>query len=50
MDRELQHFIDYEVYEVIPRPEGEEVLGTQWVLTDEDGSIVRKARLCIRGD
>ena len=52
--KELKHFLDYDVYVVIDKPRDANVLGTQWVIVDKEvpgeKSLVRKARLCMRGD
>ena len=52
-ETELNNFDSFDVYEEVERPKEGNVIATQWVIVDkekEDGSIVRKARLCMRGD
>ena len=48
---ELERFDEYDAYEEVP-DEGQETLGTSWVLTEKikEGKNVVKARLCVRGD
>ena len=51
--KELNDFDNYDVYEVVDRPQGVNIIDTQWVLVEKermDGSKVTKARLCMRGD
>ena len=51
--KELKDFQNYDVYEVVDKPENKNIIGTEWVLVEKekpDGSIVTKARLCLRGD
>ena len=51
--KELNDFDNYDVYEVVDRPDDVNVIDTQWVLVEKerlDGSKVTKARLCMRGD
>ena len=51
--KELSDFDKYDVYEVVDRPKDVKLIATRWVLVDKelpDGKIVRKARLCMRGD
>jgi len=51
--KELRNFEDYNVYEVVDRPNNENIIGTQWVLVDKEipgeNKLKRKARLCMRG-
>ena len=52
-ETELSNFKTFDVYEEVSRPKAGNLISTQWVIVDkqkEDGSIVRKARLCMRGD
>ena len=52
-EKELNDFSTFDVYEVVPIPAKTNMIATQWVLVDkemDDGSIKRKARLCMRGD
>ena len=49
----MKDFQNYDVYEVVDKPENKNIIGTEWVLVEKekpDGSIVTKARLCLRGD
>ena len=48
---ELSRFDEFNAYEEVP-DEGQECLGTNWVLTEKvkDGKTMVKARLCVRGD
>ena len=50
--KELMDFETFQVYEVVDRPKGTPLISTAWVLVDKekDGKMVRKARLCMRGD
>ena len=51
--KELRDFDNYDVYEVVDRPDNKNIISTEWVLVEKqkpDGSMVTKARLCIRGD
>ena len=53
MQEELSQFERSEVWEVVPRPSNQSVIGTRWVFRnkiDENGKIVRnKARLVAQG-
>ena len=52
-EKELENFTTFDVYEEVTKPADAHVITTQWVIVDketEDGKIVRKARLCMRGD
>ena len=53
MQKELNQFERSEVWELIPRPSNQSVIGTRWVFRnkmDENGIIVRnKARLVAQG-
>ena len=52
--KELEHFANYDVYEVVEKPTNAKIIGTQWVIVDKDvpgkQEKIRKARLCMRGD
>ena len=52
--KELEHFANYDVYEVVDKPTDAKIIGTQWVIIDKDvpgqQGKIRKARLCMRGD
>src|SRR4051812_13663182 len=49
MQEELNHFIRNDVWDVVPRPKGFNIIGTKWVFRNklsEKGEVVRnKARL-----
>ena len=51
---ELKNFELYDVYEVVERPKDTNIISTQWVLVDKEvqgqEQLIRKARLCMRGD
>ncbi|XP_019171990.1 PREDICTED: uncharacterized protein LOC109167430 [Ipomoea nil] len=53
MQEELQHFERNNVWELVPRPEKANIIGTKWIYknkTDEQGNITRnKARLVAQG-
>ena len=53
MQEELEQFKRNEVWELVPRPEGTNVIGTKWIFknkTNEEGVITRnKARLVAQG-
>ena len=53
MQEELQQFERNDVWTLVPRPEGINVIGTKWIFknkSDEFGNIVRnKARLVAQG-
>ena len=53
MQEELNQFESNEVWEVIPRPNNQNVIGTKWVYRnkmDENGIIIKnKARLLAQG-
>ena len=51
--KELDDFSNYDVYDIVDRPENTNIISTQWVLVEKDrpdGSTVTKARLCIEGN
>ena len=52
--KELRKFEDYDVYEVVNRPNNENIIDTQWVLVNKEVSgeeqLKRKARLCMCGN
>ena len=51
--KELQDFENYDVFEVVDKPDRVNMIATEWVLVRKDkpdGSTVVKARLCLRGD
>ena len=51
--KELDDFSNYDVYDIVDRPEGVNIISTQWVLVEKDrpdGTTVTKARLCIEGN
>ena len=49
MQKELNQFKRSEVWDLVPRPEGMNVIGTKWIYenkSDENGTVTRnKARL-----
>ena len=53
-EKELENFTTFETfYEEVSKPADVHAITTQWVIVDketEDGKVVRKARLCMRGD
>ena len=53
MQEELNQFERNEVWELVPRPNDQSVIGTKWVYKnkmDENGIIIRnKARLVVQG-
>ena len=53
MQEELNQFESNEVWELVPRPNNQSVIGTKWVYRnkmDENGIIIRnKARLVAQG-
>ena len=53
MQEELNQFERSEVWELVPRPQNQSVIGTRWVFRnkmDENGIIIRnKARLVAQG-
>ena len=53
MNDELLQFERNDVWTLIPRPEGEHIIGTKWIFrnkTDEEGNVIRnKARLVAQG-
>ena len=52
-NKELQDFIDFDVYDIVDEPDSENIIGTEWVLVEKDapgGGKRVKARLCCRGD
>ena len=51
--KELQDFIDFDVYEIVDESEAENIIATDWVLVEKEkpsGEKVVKARLVMRGD
>lgn len=50
---ELEQFARHEVWDLVPRPDGVNVIGTKWIFKnkiDEDGNVVRnKSRLVAQG-
>jgi len=53
MQEELNQFKRSEVWDLVPRPEGMNVIGTKWIYknkSDENGTVTRnKARLVAQG-
>ena len=52
-ETELENFGVFDVYEEVKRPQGGNLIDTNWVIVEKelpDGTIVRKARLTMRGD
>ncbi|XP_075664696.1 uncharacterized protein LOC142634281 [Castanea sativa] len=53
MHDELLQFQRNDVWTLVPRPEGEHIIGTKWILcnkTDEEGNVIHnKARLVVQG-
>ena len=53
MQEELSQFTRNEGWNLVPRPEGINVIGTKWIFknkTDESGTVTRnKARLVAQG-
>ena len=53
MHEELHQFVQNDVWELVPRPEGVNVIGTKWIFknkSDKHGTIVRnKSRLVAQG-
>jgi hypothetical protein len=53
MEEELNQFKRSEVWDLVPRPEGMNVIGTKWIYKnkcDENGTVTRnKARLVAQG-
>ena len=51
--KELRDYDNFEVFEVVDRPDSDNIISTEWVLVEKeklDGTKMVKARLCIRGD
>ena len=51
--KELQDFVDFDVYDIVDVPRDANVIGSEWVLVEKDdskGNKIVKARLCARGD
>ena len=52
--QELEHFENYDVYQVVDKPSNVKIINTQWVIVDKEvpgkKEPVRKARLTMRGD
>ena len=53
MHDELHHFQRNDVWTLVPKPEGVNIIGTKWIFcnkTDEEGNVIRnKARLVAQG-
>src|ERR1044072_7552410 len=53
MQEELNQFKQHEVWELVPRPEGTNIIGTKWIYknkSDAEGTVTRnKARLVAQG-
>ena len=53
MHDELRQFQRNDVWTLVPRPEGEQIIGTKWIFrnkTDEEGNVIcNKARLIAQG-
>ena len=53
MHEELHQFVRNDVWELVPRPKGVNVIGTKWIFknkSDEHGTIIRnKSRLVAQG-
>ena len=53
MHQELEQFERLQVWELVPRPDGVNIIGTKWIhknKTDEEGNVVRnKSRLVGQG-
>ena len=53
MHKELNNFTRNQIWELVERPKGDNVIGTKWVFRnkqDQDGIVVRnKARLVAQG-
>ena len=53
MHDELLQFQRNDVWTLVPRPEGEHIIGTKWIFrnkTNEEGNVIRnKARLVAQG-
>ena len=53
MHEELHQFVWNDVWELVPRPKGVNVIGTKWILKnklDEHGTVIRnKSRLVAQG-
>ena len=53
MHEELHQFVRNDVWELVPRPKGVNVIGTKWIFknkSDEHGTVIRnKSRLVTRG-
>ena len=53
MHDELLQFERNDVWTLVPRPEGEHIIGTKWIFchkTDKEGNVIRnKARLVAQG-
>ena len=53
MHDELLQFQRNDVWTLVPRPEGEHIIGTKWIFrnkTDEEGNVIRnKSRLMAQG-
>ena len=53
MHEELHQFVRNDVWELVPRPKGVNVIGTKWIFknkSDEHGTVIRnKSRLIAHG-
>ena len=53
MHEEIQQFVQNDVWELVPRPKGVNVIETKWIFknkSDEDGTVIRKkSRLVAQG-
>ena len=53
MHEELHKFVRNDVWELVPRPKGEDVIGTKWIFknkSDEHGTVIKnKSRLVAQG-
>ena len=53
-ENELKQFTDYDVYDIVERPENYKIIRTQWVIVNKEFSsqkeVVRKAMLCKHGN
>ena len=53
MHDELLHFQRYNVWTLVPRPEGEHIISIKWIFCnkiDEEGNVIRNnARLVAQG-